>query len=193
MSNHHDDATIAGAASPAPVDGLAAMPAPSGAGRRRKVRLVVFAAAAVLIDLASKVAAVTWLPAAAVDLPGPVDLRLGYNTGVAFSAGAALPAWTIITLTAVAALALVVAAWRGALPGTLGPALMVGGAAANVLDRLQGGSVVDMLHTGWWPTFNLADVALTVGAAATVLAGSRPPRDRGPAGGDSRPGPAPSD
>lgn len=39
------------------------------------------------------------------------------------------------------------------------------------------GVVTDYLHTGWFPTFNLADVFITVGAAALVLGGVRKTTD----------------
>ena len=48
-------------------------------------------------------------------------------------------------------------------------ALIVAGGIANVVDRLEAGSVVDMLHAGWWPTFNLADVSIVVGVLLLVL------------------------
>jgi signal peptidase II len=48
-------------------------------------------------------------------------------------------------------------------------ALIVAGGIANVVDRLEAGSVVDMLHTGWWPTFNLADVYITTGVALWLV------------------------
>jgi signal peptidase II len=40
---------------------------------------------------------------------------------------------------------------------------------ANLADRATGGTVVDYLDLGWWPTFNLADVAITCGAALLVV------------------------
>ena len=41
---------------------------------------------------------------------------------------------------------------------------MAGGALANLADRSLDGSVVDFIDIGPWPTFNLADVAIVVGA-----------------------------
>ena len=55
----------------------------------------------------------------------------------------------------------------------LAAALTAGGALGNVIDRIQGGSVVDMLHTGWWPTFNLADVFICIGVAVLALSAVR--------------------
>jgi len=47
--------------------------------------------------------------------------------------------------------------------------LAVGGGGGNVLDRSRTGSVVDFVAVGWWPVFNLADVALVSGAALAVV------------------------
>ena len=54
-----------------------------------------------------------------------------------------------------------------------GLALIVGGALGNVIDRLQHGFVIDFVHVHWgrayFPAFNLADSAITVGAALLLL------------------------
>jgi signal peptidase II len=53
--------------------------------------------------------------------------------------------------------------------------LVIGGAVGNVIDRLRFGGVVDFLyfHIGswYWPAFNLADSAITIGVAAMLLDG----------------------
>jgi len=54
--------------------------------------------------------------------------------------------------------------------------LIMGGTAGNLIDRLSPhlAGVTDFISVGWWPTFNLADSAITVGAiilAAGVLRG----------------------
>ena len=46
--------------------------------------------------------------------------------------------------------------------------VVLGGAAANLTDRAGDGVVTDYLHTGWWPTFNLADVFIVCGGLAMV-------------------------
>jgi signal peptidase II len=46
--------------------------------------------------------------------------------------------------------------------------LILGGAFGNIIDRIRLGYVVDFIQVGWWPVFNVADSAITVGA--TVLA-----------------------
>jgi len=45
----------------------------------------------------------------------------------------------------------------------LGLALMLGGAAGNLVDRLRTGHVVDFLKVPHWPAFNVADSAITIG------------------------------
>ena len=51
--------------------------------------------------------------------------------------------------------------------------LILGGAVGNLIDRLLYGHVIDFLDVhvgGWhWPAFNVADSAITVGAALFVL------------------------
>ena len=49
-----------------------------------------------------------------------------------------------------------------------GAVLLLGGALGNFVDRLGGAGVVDYLHTGWFPTFNFADVFVVTGAAVLV-------------------------
>jgi|SRR5579871_2250784 len=46
-----------------------------------------------------------------------------------------------------------------------GLGLALGGAASNLLDILQRRSVVNFIDLGWWPVFNLADVAILAGLA----------------------------
>lgn len=59
-------------------------------------------------------------------------------------------------------------------------ALILGGAAGNLIDRLAHGAVVDFIalhYRDWyWPTFNLADAAITLGIAGLLLALRRSPR-----------------
>lgn len=138
--------------------------------------LVTTAAVAITIDLASKVWATTALSDRGIDLPGPLDLQLAYNRGVAFSLFDGAPPALMIALTGAVTVVLGLIAWRGVFPA-LPAGLMVGGAVANLLDRLVGGSVVDVLHTGWWPTFNVADSFISIGAALLLLSSLRPEPD----------------
>ncbi len=54
-----------------------------------------------------------------------------------------------------------------------GMAALPGGALANVIDRTADAMVTDYVHTGWFPTFNLADAFIVTGAAILVVASWR--------------------
>jgi signal peptidase II len=100
-----------------------------------------------------------------VHVVGPLDLRLVHNPGVAFGLGSGAPAVFLLLGTMVTVLALGVGAWRNRFGSVVGVGLVLGGAVGNVLDRLTDGTVVDMFDVGWWPTFNVADVFITLGVA----------------------------
>ncbi len=130
------------------------------------------AATALAVDAASKVAAVRYLADSDVELIGSaIALRLGYNSGVAFGLGAAIPSVVVTAVTAVVTACIAVAGWRDALGHPVAAGLVLGGALGNVLDRMLGGGVVDMIDIGSWPTFNVADTLLNLGVIAAVLKG----------------------
>ncbi|QXC60598.1 signal peptidase II [Aquihabitans sp. G128] len=165
---------LAGAKRQEPVD-------PPGGARTSMRPLVALGLVLVAADLGLKWWASAALSDRSMALPGPVDLRLGHNPGVAFGGFDAVPPAVLIGITAALAAAIWLAAWVRYLP-QLPAVLVASGATANVIDRLEGGSVVDLFHTGWWPTFNLADVFITVGALLLVTATLRP--GAGPGGHD---------
>lgn len=141
--------------------------------RRDRTVLAVTAVAVLVVDLASKVAASTWLRDGPVELAGPLDLQLAYNPGAAFGLGSNLPLAVVLVATTTVAALVAIGAWRGWLPNPWAAGLVVGGALGNVIDRAEAGTVVDMLHTGWWPTFNLADVAIVCGALLLAFSSAR--------------------
>lgn len=138
---------------------------------RRAVALAI-AAAVAAVDLSLKAWAQTGLPAGGFEA-GPVDLRLAYNPGVAFSLAAGAPAAVVIAGTALVSAGMAVLVWTGAPSASrlrlAAFAAVLGGAVANVADRAGDGVVTDYLHSGWWPTFNLADTAIVTGAILLVL------------------------
>lgn len=143
------------------------------AGRRRSRGIVVvlvsaLAAVALVLD---PVARDALSGGRAIDL-GLLQLRLAYNTGVAFSFGDQLPTAVVLAVTAALTATISVFAWRTA-PGSppiqiIGLAAIVAGATANVLDRILDGKVTDYFHTGWFPTFNLADIYITCGVILVI-------------------------
>jgi len=111
-------------------------------------------------------------------------LVLTYNTGAAFSFLASASGWQrwLLAAVACAAAVLIVALLRrgGSTLYSAGLALILGGALGNLIDRLALGKVIDFLlfHYAEWayPAFNVADSAITVGAAFLVLDSFRRPR-----------------
>lgn len=51
----------------------------------------------------------------------------------------------------------------------LSASLIFGGAIGNLIDRIRFGYVVDFLDLRWWPVFNVADIALTIGVALLFI------------------------
>lgn len=124
-----------------------------------------------------------WLGAKLV--PGEVVIVTGFfnlvhvfNTGAAFSFLANEAGWQrgfFIAVAIIAAVVIVMLLRRHAMERLFctALALILGGAVGNLYDRIALGKVVDFLdfHAfGWhWPAFNLADSAITVGAAMLIL------------------------
>lgn len=52
----------------------------------------------------------------------------------------------------------------------LGGAFITGGALGNLVDRVQYRYVIDFIHLPKWPTFNVADIGITIGVALVLLA-----------------------
>lgn len=133
-------------------------------------------------DHATKHAARTLLPRpGAIEIvPGVFDLRYAENHDTAFSLTRVLHfEEKASVLVAVAVLGIAVIAWMwwrrrtGPAFEQAGYALVVGGAVGNVLDRAFLGYVVDFMHLHHWPIFNVADVAIVVGAVMIGVSGFR--------------------
>jgi len=106
-------------------------------------------------------------------------LRKAYNYGAAFSFlgdASGWQRWFFIVL-ALVVMGILVAWLRRLPPGNTGArvalVLILGGAAGNVIDRLVYGYVIDFIdvfYGSWhWPTFNIADSAISVGAFLLLL------------------------
>jgi signal peptidase II len=109
-----------------------------------------------------------------------LDIILTYNTGAAFSFLSDASGWqrwlfVLLALGVSAALIVWMRRLHAAVHGLLacGLALIVGGALGNMIDRLTLGRVVDFIHVHWrqayFPAFNLADSAITVGAFVLLI------------------------
>jgi len=148
---------------------------------RHTARALWYSLAAVLLvlDQISKWLALGELAAGrAVEVTGFFNLILAFNRGAAFSFLADASGWqgpAFALFATVAAVVISVLLWREPHKRLFctGLALILGGAIGNLIDRLRFGHVVDFidLHAwGWhWPTFNLADSGITVGAALLII------------------------
>ena len=101
-----------------------------------------------------------------------------HNTGAAFSFLASAGGWQRWFFTALGFVAAVVIIWllrshAGQKLFSFAMACILGGAVGNVIDRLMHGYVVDFLDFHWngmhFPAFNVADSAISIGAACLIL------------------------
>jgi signal peptidase II len=154
----------------------------SGTMKRLAPWLVVALAVAGL-DRWSKVVVMDALrPGESIVLTPFFNLVLWLNSGAAFSflAGGGASSRLLLIGIAVAATVLIVwllASGRREPLFCAGLAMILGGALGNLWDRVETGHVVDFLlfHAGgyYWPAFNLADSAITVGAGLVIFDGLR--------------------
>ena len=124
-------------------------------------------------------------------IPGFFDIVHSQNRGVAFGLmNDSTSAWRTVVLIVFSAAALLLVAgllWRASRLDrwtATGLALILGGAAGNLFDRILWGRVTDFLefYIGdlHWPTFNIADSCIVIGSGLLVLELLRPKRQ--PAG-----------
>lgn len=128
----------------------------------------------VVLDWITKILAEAHLDLAPVVIvPRWLSFRLAYNRGVAFSAFESLPHW-MLGVGAIVLLGIVIWGLRGIATrpaGLTALSLVAAGGISNAIDRLADGRVTDMISmTPWWPVFNIADTAITIGVALLFLA-----------------------
>jgi signal peptidase II len=157
--------------------GLAA--AVSTPPRRLDVLLPMFVIA---IDQLSKAMVRSSLPlhTSVTFVPGLIDFTHVRNTGAAFGIlnTAEFPFKTVLIAVIATAALIGVGVYAASLAhhqliARIGLALIIGGAAGNLIDRVAVGSVVDFVDVYWrsyhfW-AFNVADSAITVGVAIMIL------------------------
>ena len=108
-----------------------------------------------------------------------LQFALGFNSGMAFSKATGLGPFIGIVATLAIVFILASLGKADSPSSALGMALVAAGAAGNVIDRLfRGdawfrGSVVDFIDLQWWPVFNVADSAITVGGVLVILGALR--------------------
>jgi signal peptidase II len=148
----------------------------------RRLRWLWLTLVVVLLDRATK----GWFEAQTVEgwhyevIRNFIYLVHSKNKGIAFGVFAdSASAWTRVMLIAGSAVVIGALAWlfvKGHAGGSLtaaGLALLLGGATGNVTDRIVHGAVTDFFEV-WlgsyhWPAFNVADSAITIGAALILF------------------------
>lgn len=134
-------------------------------------------AAVLIADQASKNWALNSLSdGRTIDLVWTLRFNLVFNSGMAFSQGQGLG-----RLIGLLAIGVAVWLWFSLRKATsrlsvIGTSMLIGGALGNVVDRMfrgekwLAGAVVDFIDLQWFPVFNVADSAVTVGAAVLIIA-----------------------
>ena len=143
--------------------------------KQKKVRLFIGLATILLVygidQLVKYIVTDQMELGSSMEIVGPFHLTYVQNTGAAFSLFAGNPA----VLAVFSGLALIVIVFfmykfsvgQPGLPFAL--AILAGGATGNLVDRIFRGYVVDYLDVGFWPVFNLADVAIVLSCAGLVF------------------------
>lgn len=160
----------------------------------RRTRLVALAALVVLVvDQATKaIVQDTMRVGESIALLPVLSLTYVRNPGAAFGllgglpAGIRFPVLLAVTLLALAVLLQLARETPVERPGTLvAIGGVLGGAAGNLVCRLRYGEVVDFVHLHWgawyWPMFNVADSAITIGVVAIAISSLRGDRSGPPA------------
>jgi signal peptidase II len=129
------------------------------------------------LDASAKEAALLYLDGSPLQVLPFLNLTLGFNRGVSFgmfAADAGQAFWAIVVVTSFVS-SIVCWLWHKSVArlDRIGYALVLGGALANLLDRVQDGAVTDFLDLhaeGWhFPTFNLADSAIAAGVVLLLV------------------------
>jgi signal peptidase II len=145
----------------------------------RGARWYLFALLVIAADYLTKTAVLAaFAPGESRALAPFFNLVLVFNKGAAFSFLASASGWQLpffATIAVVASVVISVLIYKHQANALLclGLALILGGALGNLYDRVVYGHVVDFLDfhaAGWhWPAFNVADAAITVGAAILIV------------------------
>ncbi len=130
------------------------------------------AAGVVAIDQTSKAWMLRHQSKGPHHLVGPLGVEVGRNSGVAFSLFSGHSAVAFIVTLALTAVVTVCALRVAPVLPAIVFGLLLGGGVSNDVDRIArhaSGGVVDFLTLPHWPTFNLADAAITVGVAGLLV------------------------
>lgn len=145
-----------------------------------KLKYFFLSLAVVVFDQVTKVIASSSLGFGDVVTIFPFfDLQLSYNSGAAFGFLGSAGGWQQVFFSIVAVFAIILlVGWMARQPRhkikyTIGLALILGGAAGNLIDRVLYGHVTDFILLHWqshnFPNFNIADSGITIGVLLLML------------------------
>lgn len=146
--------------------------------RRNSAIFALVAALCIILDQVSKAVVVAAIePGRTVTVvPGLLSITHSTNTGAAF--GLLRGSGQVVFLAALV-IVVVIMVWffysreKMGAGSFVGLALVIGGAAGNLVDRIFRGKVIDFIDLGWWPVFNLADIAIVTGVIIVVISYGR--------------------
>lgn len=147
--------------------------------RARPAIFMAVAAVVVAFDQLTKTWALHHAAHHSIHLVWTLRLALSFNRGAAFGLGAGMGPFLLVAgaLVAVGFFILGRSSMSGSVLLTVALGLVLGGAAGNLVDRVvrhNGGAVIDFIDLQWWPIFNVADSAISVGAVLLVVGARRP-------------------
>lgn len=137
-----------------------------------------------LLDQLTKTWAIRALRDGPISVVGDfAELQLSFNSGASFSLFAGRTPFLAVLALLIAVALVWVLARTDSIGMGVGFGLVLGGALGNLVDRVfraprfLHGEVIDFVSVGSWPTFNVADSAITVGAILVVWFGWRAEAD----------------
>lgn len=123
----------------------------------------------IFLDQLSKYFARSFLSFDKLTLLPSIELVLVKNKGILFGLlydGALNLVWILVGFCAVIAVLYIYNEYRN---DWFWFALVIGGTLSNILDRIFFGFVTDFIKLGFWPVFNIADSAVTIGVIIILL------------------------
>ena len=142
----------------------------------RRIRAALVAGVVLIADQITKIWARTSLDDHDIEIiPGFLRFHLVENHGSAFSLFQNLGPWLGLAAMLASGMILVVVERTGNRLELAGFSLVLGGALGNLVDRIfmgswLGGPVTDFIDFNFWPNFNVADSAITIGVLILLWA-----------------------
>jgi signal peptidase II len=153
----------------------------------RRVVAIVIVVTVVVLDQLTKIWAVAALSDQPINIVGDTaQFQLARNAGGAFSFVSGAGVTPLLALIAIG-VAIYLVRMVGRTEDRLmlvALALILGGALGNLCDRFVRspgflrGEVIDFVRVGWWPIFNVADSALSIGIVLLLVASFRSPASK---------------